>query len=178
MFLNLILPITSIFCWLIYLFKNDLHENIYFFPILLLVPYFFLVSKIRSIWIMRKLSPFDTPITNGYIKRGLNPIFAILVEREKGSFSLHYNQNKKTERIFSVKSSLHRNITKPKDLYSPHRFLSMNNNDYTDTFGYIQLQLEKELILYAPYKGATMWRQPEYAQNILDNMMSNGVKTH
>ena len=178
MFLNLILPITSIFSWFTYVFMNYQYENIYCFPILLLVPYFFLVSKIRSIWIMRKLSPFDTPITNGYIKRGLNPIFAILVEREKGSFNLHYNQNKKTERIVSVKSSLHRNITKPKDLYSPHSFLSMNNKEYTDTSRYIQLQLEKELILYAPYKGATMWRQPEYAQNILDNMMSNGVKTH
>jgi hypothetical protein len=127
---------------------------------------------------MRKLSPFDTPITNGYIKQGLNPIFAILVEREKGSFNLHYSQNKKTERIFSVKSSLHRNITKPKDLYSPHSFLSMNNKEYTDTFHYIQFQLEKGLILYAPYKGATILRQPEYAQNILDNMMSNGLKTH
>ena len=108
MFLNLILPITSIFSWFTYVFMNYQYENIYCFPILLLIPYFFLVSKIRSIWIIRKLSPFDTPITNGYI----------------------------------------------------------------------QLQLEKELILYAPYKGATMWRQPEYAQNILDNMMSNGLKTH
>ena len=172
------LPIFLLVFWLYYGFTNDLDEILLYPPIFLLIPYFFLVSKIRSIWVMRKLSPFDTPITNGYIKRGLNPIFAILIEREKGSFSLHYNQNKKRVKIFSVKSSLYRNITKPKDLNSAHSFLSMNNKGYTDTSRYIQLQLEKELILYAPYKGATMWRQPEYAQNILDNMMSNGVKTH
>ena len=178
MFLNLILPIFLIVSWLTYVFKNFEYEAIYCLPILLLIPYFFLILKIRSIWVMKKLSPFETPITNGYIKRGLNPIFAIIVEREKGSFSLHYNQNKKTEKLFSVKSSLHRNITKPKDLYSAHSFFSMNNKDYTDTFRYIQLQLEKELILYAPYKGATMWGKSEYAQNILDDMITNGVETH
>ena len=43
---------------------------------------------------------------------------------------------------------------------------------------YIQLQLEKELILYAPHKGATVWGQAEYAQNILDDIIANGLETH
>jgi hypothetical protein len=110
---------------------------------------------------MKKLSPFDTPITNGYIDRGLNSTFAIIAERDKGSYKLYYNGNKKKQSILSVQS-----------------FLSKNTKQSKDGLHYIQLQLENELILYAPHKGATVWGHAEYAKNILDNMMSNGVKTH
>ena len=110
---------------------------------------------------MKKLSPFDTPITNGYIERGLNSTFAILAERDKGSYKLYYNGNKKKQRIVSVGS-----------------YLSENTKQSKDKLLYIQLQLEKELILYAPHKGATIWGQAKYAQNILDDMIANGVETH
>ena len=110
---------------------------------------------------MKKLSPFDTPITNGYIERGLNSTFAIIAERDKGSYKLYYNGNIKKQSILSVQSFLSKNTKQPKDrLY------------------YIQLQLENELILYAPHKGATVWGQAEYAKNILDDMIANGVETH
>jgi len=161
MILNLILPLGLIFSWLIYLLKNDLLEIIYCLPILLLIPYSFLVSKIKRIRVMKKLSPFDTPITHGYIERGLNPNFAIIAERDKGSYKLYYNGNKKNQSIVSVRS-----------------FLSENTKQSSDISHYIQLQLEKELISYAPHKGATNWGQAEYAQNILDDMIANGVKTH
>ena len=160
MILNL-LPIFLLVLWFTYVFKNYEYEIIYCLPILLLFPYFFLVSKIRSIRVMKKLSPFDTPITNGYIERGLNPNFAIIAERAKGSYKLYFNGNKKNQHIVSVQS-----------------FLSMNTKQSKDISHYIQLQLEKELISYAPYKGATMWGQAEYAQNILDDMIANGVETH
>ena len=111
---------------------------------------------------MKKLSPLETLITHGYIEWGLKPTFAILVERDKGSYELYFNGNKKNQSIVSVQS-----------------FLSENVKQYgEDKFLYIQLQLEKELILYAPHKGATVWGQAEYAQNILDNMIANGVETH
>ena len=42
---------------------------------------------------MKKLSPLETLITHGYIEQGLNPIFAILVERDKGSYLLYFNGN-------------------------------------------------------------------------------------
>ena len=160
MILNL-LPIFLLVLWFTYVFKNYEYEIIYCLPILLLIPYLFLVSKIRSIRVMKKLSPFDTPITNGYIERGLNPNFAIIAERAKGSYKLYFNGNKKNQHIVSVQS-----------------FLSMNTKQSKDISHYIQLQLEKELISYAPYKGATMWGQAEYAQNILDDMIANGVETH
>jgi len=110
---------------------------------------------------MKKLSSFETPITHGYIKRDFNQIFAIIAERDKGSYKLYSNGNEKNQRIVSVQS-----------------FLSKNTKDTKDPFVFIQLQLEKELILYAPHKGATVWGQAEYAQNILDNMIANGVETH
>ena len=160
MILNL-LPIFLLVFWFTYVFKNYEYEIIYCLPILLLFPYFFLVSKIRSIRVMKKLSPFDTPITNGYIDRGLNSTFAIIAERDKGSYKLYYNGNKKKQSIVSVQSFLSKNTKNPKN-----RLL------------YIQLQLEKELILYAPHKGATVWGQADYAQNILDDMIANGVETH
>ena len=160
MILNL-LPFFLLVFWFTYVFKNYEFEIIYCLPVFLLIPYFFLLTKIRSIRVMKKLSPFDTPITNGYIDRGLNSTFATIAERDKGSYKLYYNGNKKKQSILSVQS-----------------FLSKNTKQSKDALHYIQLQLENELILHAPHKGATMWRQPEYAQNILDNMMSNGVKTH
>ena len=161
MFLNF-LPIFLIVFWLYYGFTNDLDEILLYPPIFLLIPYFFLVTKIRSIRVMKKLSPLETLITHGYIERGLNPIFAILVERDKGSYELYFNGNKKNQSIVSVQSFLSENVKQ----YSEDKFL------------YIQLQLEKELILYAPHKGATVWGQAEYAQNILDDMIANGVETH
>jgi hypothetical protein len=109
---------------------------------------------------MKKLSPFDTPITHGYTDRGLNSTFAIIAERDKGSYKLYYNGNKK-QGILSVQS-----------------FLSKNTKQSKDGLHYIQLQLENELILYAPHKGATVWGQAEYAKNILDDMIANGVETH
>lgn len=160
MFLNFILPTTFIFSWLIYVLKNDPHEII-FYSVFLLFPYLFLVTKIRSIRVMKKLSPFETLITHGYIESGLNPIFAILVERNKGSYQLYFNGNKKSQSIVSVQS-----------------FLSENTKKSKDRALYIQIQLEKKLISYAPHKGATLWGQAEYAQNILDDMTLNGVKTH
>ena len=160
MILNL-LPIFLLVFWFTYVFKNYEYEAIYCLPVFLLVPYFFLVSKIRSIRVMKKLSPFYTPITHGYIERGLNPNFAIIAERVKGSYKLYYNGNKKNQSIVSVRS-----------------FLSENTKQSSDISHYIQLQLEKELISYAPHKGATNWGQAEYAQNILDDMIANGVKTH
>ena len=160
MFLNFILPTTFIFSWVIYVFKND-PDEIIFYSVFLLFPYLILVTKIRSIRVMKKLSPFDTPITNGYVERGLNTTFAIIAERDKGSYKLYFNGNKKSQSIVSVQS-----------------FLSMNTKQSKDISHYIQLQLEKELISYAPYKGATMWGQAEYAQNILDDMIANGVETH
>ena len=160
MILNL-LPIFLIGFWLYYAFTNDLDEILLYPSILLLIPYFFLVSKIRSIRVMKKLSPFDTPITNGYIEQGWNPTFAIIAERDRGFYELYNNGNKKNQSIVSIQSYLSENTKNPKD-----RLL------------YIQLQLEKELISYAPCKGATRWGQAEYAQNILDNMIANGVETH
>ena len=160
MILNL-LPFFLIVFWFTYVFKNYEFEIIYCLPVFLLIPYFFLLTKIRSIRVMKKLSPFDTPITNGYIERGLNSNFAIIAERDKGSYKLYYNGNKKKQSILSVQSFLSKNTKQPKDrLY------------------YIQLQLENELILYAPHKGATVWGQAEYAKNILNDMIANGVKTH
>ena len=155
------LPIFLIGFWLYYGFTNDLDEILLFPPILLLIPYFFLVTKIRSIRVMKKLSPFDTPITNGHIERGLNSTFAIIAERGKGSYRLYYNGNKKKQSIVSVRS-----------------YLSKKNKKAKSNLLYIQLKLEKELISYAPYKGATIWGQAEYAQNILDDMIANGVETH
>ena len=160
MILNL-LPIFLLVFWFTYVFKNYEYEIIYCLPILLLIPYFFLVSKIRSIRVMKKLSPFDTPITNGHIERGLNSTFAIIAERDKGAYKLYYNGNKKNHSIVSVCS-----------------YLSENTKQAKDNLLYIQLKLEKELISYAPYKGATIWGQAEYAQNILDDMIANGVETH
>ena len=160
MILNL-LPIFLIVFWFTYVFKNYEYEIIYCLPVFLLIPYFFLVTKIRSIRVMKKLSPFDTPITNGHIERGLNSTFAIIAERDKGSYRLYYNGNKKKQSIVSVRS-----------------YLSENTKQAKDNLLYIQLKLEKELISYAPYKGATIWGQAEYAQNILDNMITNGVETH
>ena len=160
MFLNFILPTTFIFSWLIYVLKNDPHEII-FYSVFLLFPYLFLVTKIRSIRVMKKLSPLETLITHGYIEQGLNPIFAILVERDKGSYLLYFNGNKKKQSIVSVRN-----------------YLSENTKQAKDNLLYIQLKLEKELISYAPYKGATIWGQAEYAQNILDDMIANGVETH
>jgi hypothetical protein len=110
---------------------------------------------------MKKLSPLETLITHGYIVQGLNPIFAILVERDKGSYLLYFNGNKKKQSIVSVQS-----------------FLSENTKQSRDRAFYIQIQLEKKLISYAPHKGATLWGQAEYAQNILDDMIANGVETH
>jgi hypothetical protein len=110
---------------------------------------------------MKKLSPLETLITHGYIEQGLNPIFAILVERDKGSYLLYFNGNKKKQSIVSVQS-----------------FLSENTKQSRDRAFYIQIQLEKKLISYAPHKGSTLWGQAEYAQNILDDMIANGVETH
>ena len=155
------LPIFLIGFWLYYGFTNDLDEILIIPPIFLLIPYFFLVTKIRSIRVMKKLSPFDTPITNGHIERGLNSTFAIIAERDKGSYRLYYNGNKKKQSIVSVQS-----------------FLSENTKQSRDRAFYIQIQLEKKLISYAPHKGATLWGQAEYAQNILDDMIANGVETH
>ena len=134
------LPIFLIGFWLYFGFTNDLDEILLYPPIFLLIPYFFLVTKIRSIRVMKKLSPFDTPITNGYINRGLNSTFAIIAERDKGAYKLYYNGNKKNQSIVSVRS-----------------YLSENTKQAKDKLLYIQLKLEKELISYAPYKGATMW---------------------
>ena len=155
------LPILLIVFWLYYGFTNDLDEILLYPPILLLIPYFFLVTKIRSIRVMKKLSPFETLITHGYIERGLFPIFAIIAERNKGTYQLYFNGNKKSQSIVSVQS-----------------FLSENTKQSEDRSLYIQIQLEKKLISYAPNKGATVWGQPEYAQNILDDMITNGVETH
>ena len=155
------LPIFLIGFWLYYGFTNDLDEILIIPPIFLLIPYFFLVTKIRSIRVMKKLSPLETLITHGYIEQGLNPIFAILVERDKGSYLLYFNGNKKKQSIVSVQS-----------------FLSENTKQSRDRAFYIQIQLEKKLISYAPHKGATLWGQAEYAQNILDDMIANGVETH
>ena len=160
MFLNFILPTTFIFSLLIYVLKNDPHEII-FYSVFLLFPYLFLITKIRSIRVMKKLSPLETLITHGYIDQGLNPIFAILVERDKGSYLLYFNGNKKKQSIVSVQS-----------------FLSENTKQSRDRAFYIQIQLEKKLISYAPHKGSTLWGQAEYAQNILDDMIANGVETH
>ena len=160
MFLNFILPTTFIFSWVIYVFKND-PDEIIFYSVFLLFPYLILVTKIRSIRVMKKLSPFETLITHGYIERGLNPIFAIVAERNKGSYKLYFNGNKKSQSIVSVQS-----------------FLSENTKQSKDRAFYIQIQLEKKLISYAPHKGATLWGQEEYAQNILDDMIANGVETH
>ena len=110
---------------------------------------------------MKKLSPFDTPITNGHIERGFNSTFAIIAERDKGAYKLYYNGNKKKQSIVSIRS-----------------YLSKNTKEAKNNLLYIQLKLEKELISYAQYKGATIWGQAEYAQNILDNMITNGVETH
>jgi len=110
---------------------------------------------------MKKLSPLETLITHGYIEQGLNPIFAILVERDKGSYLLYFNGNKKKQSIVSVQS-----------------FLSENTKQSRDRAFYIQIQLEKKFISYAPHKGSTLWGQAEYAQNILDDMIANGVETH
>ena len=129
------LPIFLIGFWLYYGFTNDLDEILIIPPIFLLIPYFFLVTKIRSIRVMKKLSPFDTPITNGHIERGLNSTFAIIAERGKGSYRLYYNGNKKKQSIVSVRS-----------------YLSENTKQAKDNLLYIQLKLEKELISYAPYK--------------------------
>ena len=161
MFLNLIVPLVSIFLWLYYAFTNDLDEILLYPPILLLIPYFFLVSKSRKIRVMKKLSPFETPITQGYIKQGYKQTFALLAEYDKGSYKLYFNGNKKSQKIVSVQKNL-----------------SFNTKQTKDPFECIQLQLEEELILYAPHKGATVWGQSEYAQNILDDMIANGVKTH
>ena len=160
MILNL-LPIFLLIFWFTYVFKNYEYEIIHCLPILLLFPYFFLVTKIRSTRVMKKLSPFETLITHGYIERGLFPIFAIIAERNKGSYQLYFNGNKKSQSIVSVQS-----------------FLSENTKQSEDRSLYIQIQLEKKLISYAPNKGATVWGQPEYAQNILDDMITNGVETH
>ena len=160
MILNL-LPIFLLVFWFTYVFKNYEYEDIHCLPILLLFPYFFLVTKIRSTRVMKKISPFDTPITNGHIERGLNSIFAIIAERDKGAYKLYYNGNKKKQGIVSVRS-----------------YLTENTKQAKDNLLYIQLKLEKELILYAPYKSATAWGQAEYARNILDTMITNGVKTH
>ena len=103
MILNL-LPIFLLVFWLYYGFTNDLDEILLYPPIFLLIPYFFLVTKIRSIRVMKKISPFDTPITNGHIERGLNSTFAIIAERDKGAYKLYYNGNKKkTGHRFSTK---------------------------------------------------------------------------
>ena len=110
---------------------------------------------------MKKLSPFDTPITNGYIERGLNTTFAIIAERDKGSYKLYFNGNKKKQSIVSIRG-----------------YLSENTKHSKDNLLYIRLKLEKELILYAPHKGPMLWGQSEYAQNILDDMIANGVETH
>ena len=160
MFLNFILPTTFIFSWVIYVFKND-PDEIIFYSVFLLFPYLILVTKIRSIRVMKKLSPFETLITHGYIEGGLNPIFAIVAERNKGSYKLYFNGNKKSQSIVSVQS-----------------FLSENTKQSRDRAFYIQIQLEKKLISYAPHKGATLWGQEEYAQNILDDMIAKGVETH
>ena len=88
-------------------------------------------------------------------------VFAIIAERDKGAYKLYYNGNKKKQGNVSVRS-----------------YLTENTKQAKDNLLYIQLQLEKELISYAPYKGATMWGQAEYAQNILDDMITNGVETH
>ena len=103
MILNL-LPFFLIVFWFTYVFKNYEFEILYCLPVFLLSPYFFLLTKIRSIRVMKKLSPFDTPITNGYIERGLNSTFAIIAERDKGSYKLYYNGNKKKQSILSVQS--------------------------------------------------------------------------
>ena len=110
---------------------------------------------------MKKLSPLETLITHGSIEGGLNPIFAIVAERNKGSYKLYFNGNKKSQSIVSVQS-----------------FLSENTKQSRDRAFYIQIQLEKKLISYAPHKGATLWGQEESAQNILDDMIANGVATH
>ena len=155
------LPIFLIVFWLYYGLTNDLDEILLYPPIFLLIPYFFLVTKIRSIRVMKKLSPLETLITHGSIEGGLNPIFAIVAERNKGSYKLYFNGNKKSQSIVSVQS-----------------FLSKNTKQSRDKAFYIQIQLEKKLISYAPHKGATLWGQEEYAQNILDDMIANGVETH
>tara|TARA_B110000003_G_scaffold271212_1_gene304991 strand:- start:380 stop:862 length:483 start_codon:yes stop_codon:yes gene_type:complete len=160
MFLNFILPTTFIFSWVIYVFKND-PDEIIFYSVFLLFPYLILVTKIRGIRVMKKLSPLETLITHGSIEGGLNPIFAIVAERNKGSYKLYFNGNKKSQSIVSVQS-----------------FLSKNTKQSRDRAFYIQIQLEKKLISYAPHKGATLWGQEEYAQNILDDMIANGVETH
>ena len=67
---------------------------------------------------------------------------------------------------------------KKQSIISVQSFLSKNTKNPKSSLLYIQLQLEKELILYAPHKGATVWGQADYAQNILDDMIANGVKTN
>ena len=161
MFLNLIVPLIFIFLWLNYAFTNDLDEILLYPPILLLIPYFFLVSKSRKIRVMKKLSTFETPITQGYIKQGYNQTFALLAEYDKGAYKLYFNGNKKPQKIISVQ-----------------KYLSSNTKQTKDPFECIQLKLDKSLILYAPHKGPTVWGQAEYAQNILDDMIANGVETH
>jgi len=101
MFLNFILPTTFIFSWVIYVFKND-PDEIIFYSVFLLFPYLILVTKIRGIRVMKKLSPLETLITHGSIEGGLNPIFAIVAERNKGSYKLYFNGNKKSQSIVSV----------------------------------------------------------------------------
>ena len=98
----IVLPIHSAGIDLLKNNDNYEFEILYCLPVFLLIPYFFLLTKIRSIRVMKKLSPFDTPITNGYIERGLNSTFAIIAERDKGSYKLYYNGNKKKQSILSV----------------------------------------------------------------------------
>ena len=139
MILNL-LPIFLLVFWLYYGFTNDLDEILLYPPIFLLIPYFFLVTKIRSIRVMKKFSPFDTPITNGHIERGLNPTFAIIAERDKGAYKL----------IFQWKQK------KPEHRFSTKFFIRKYQTSQRQGLLYIQFQLEKELISYAPHKGATI----------------------
>ena len=111
------LPIFLIGFWLYYGFTNDLDEILIIPPIFLLIPYFFLVTKIRSIRVMKKLSPFDTPITNGHIERGLNSTFAIIAERDKGKYRLYYNGNKKNRASFQYEVIYPKIPKKPKIIY-------------------------------------------------------------
>ena len=116
MILNL-LPFFLIVFWFTYVFKNYEFEILYCLPVFLLIPYFFLLTKIRSIRVMKKLSPFDTPITNGYVERGLNSTFAIIAERDKGSYKLYYNGNKKNRASFQYKVFYPKIPNNPKTVY-------------------------------------------------------------
>ena len=116
MILNL-LPFFLLVFWFTYVFKNYEFEIIYCLPVFLLIPYFFLVTKIRSIRVMKKLSPFDTPITNGYIDRGLNSTFAIIAERDKGKYRLYYNGNKKNRASYQYEIIYPKKTKKPKVIY-------------------------------------------------------------